>query len=93
MRTTPSLALSITDEQPGGPRPKRPQGRLIKPGEHNMSKLGYLAVTAATLALLFLLTEYTIPAAYAWQFKHDCEESGWITDICVESPYFWENVK
>ena len=58
-----------------------------------MSKLSYIAVAAATLALLFLLVEYSIPAAKEWAFINDCNQVQWITDTCVESPLFWENVK
>ena len=58
-----------------------------------MTILAKIAVSTATLALLFLITEHCVPAAQEWQFIQECNKLEWITDTCVESPLFWENVK
>ena len=61
-------------------------------GGGSVSKLAYIAVPGAILGLLFLLVEHTVPAIQDYLFIQECNSLEWITDTCVESPLFWENV-
>ena len=46
------------------------------------------AVTASFVALLYLVAFQ--PSAQDLALIWECEDLEWITDTCVESPYFWE---
>lgn len=53
-----------------------------------------ILIGSLALALLFVVVEYTGPAAvesvnHSAQLRH-CILEGWVSDTCVEMPEFWE---